>query len=201
MTPYLKAMDSQFDFGLYYHNLEYNYLKLNGSAEINAQEGNSTETVSRSHRSDYIGGAFTSNHDVLRAINHINVASGGSSLANNPTIGGANLATQIKKAQTHAAITLMQPGLSWIYYGDELGMSGNTSQDNATNANNMDRWYRQPFKWGSSDSRTTGYRFNMYSVEHDNYNKNTLKSASEQDTDTNSMLALYRELAAREKPS
>ena len=196
MTPYLKAMDSQFDFGLYYHNLEYNYLKLNGSAEINAQEGNGTENVSRSHRSDYIGGAFTSNHDVLRAINHINVASGGSSLANNPTIGGANLATQIKKAQTHAAITLMQPGLSWIYYGDELGMSGNTSQDNATNANNMDRWYRQPFKWGSSDSRTTGYRFNMYSVEHDNYNKNTLKSASEQDTDTNSMLALYRELAA-----
>jgi hypothetical protein len=30
MSPYLKAMDSQFDFGLYYHNLEYNYLKKQG---------------------------------------------------------------------------------------------------------------------------------------------------------------------------
>lgn len=197
MSPYFKAMDSQFDFGLYYHNLEYNYLKLQGkSAEANALEGNSTKTVHSSHRSDFINGAFTSNHDVLRAINHINVASGGSNLASNPTIGGANLATQIKKAQTHAAITLMQPGLSWIYYGDELGMSGNTSQDTATNANNMDRWYRQPFKWGASDTRTTGYRFNMYTVEHDDYNKNTLKSAAEQDSDSTSMLAFYRALAA-----
>ncbi len=196
MSPYYETMDSQFDFGLYYHNLEYNYLKLDGkNAVANAIEGNSTEDVHKSHRSDFINGAFTSNHDVLRAINHINVTSGGSDLSSNPTIGSGDVSTQIKKAQTHAAITLMQPGLSWIYYGDELGMSGNTSQDNATNSNNMDRWYRQPFKWGNSDSRTTGYRFNMYTVEHDNYNKNTLKSASEQASDNTSMLALYRALA------
>ncbi|MFA5421875.1 MAG: alpha-amylase family glycosyl hydrolase [Bacilli bacterium] len=196
MSPYYKAMDSQFDFGLYYHNLEYNYQKAQGkNAVANALEGNATETVHKSHRDDYINGAFTSNHDVLRAINHINVASGSSNLGNNPTIGSGDVATQIKKAQTHAAITLMQPGLSWIYYGDELGMSGNTSQDTATNANNMDRWYRQPFKWGASDDRTTGYRFNMYTVEHDNYNKNTLKSAAEQAVDNNSMLALYKKLA------
>ncbi len=199
MSPYLKAMDSQFDFGLYYHNLEYNYLKKQGmNASQNAQEGNSTETVSRSHRSDYIGGAFTSNHDVLRAINHINVTSDGSNLDHNPVIGGANLATQIKKAQTHAAITLMQPGLSWIYYGDELGMSGNTvgvSTSNPETINNADRWYRQPFKWGASDERTTGYRFNMYTVEHDDYNKNTLASAAEQVGDSTSMLSLYKALA------
>lgn len=199
MSPYLKAMDSQFDFGLYYHNLEYNYLKKQGmNASQNAQEGNSTETVSRSHRSDYIGGAFTSNHDVLRAINHINVTSDGSNLDHNPVIGGANLATQIKKAQTHAAITLMQPGLSWIYYGDELGMSGNTvgvSTSNPETINNADRWYRQPFKWGASDERTTGYRFNMYTVEHDDYNKNTLASAAEQAGDSTSMLSLYKALA------
>ena len=132
-------MDSQFDFGLYYHNLEYNYLKLNGSAEINAQEGNSTKP-SAVHTEAIISVGHSSNHDVLRAINHINVASGGSSLANNPTIGGAILLRRLK-AQTHAAITFNATGLSWIYYGDELGMSG-TSQDNATNANNMDRWYR-----------------------------------------------------------
>lgn len=202
MSPYLKAMDSQFDFGLYYHNLEYNYLKSSGggakNAVMNAKEGNSTQTVSRSHRSDYIGGAFTSNHDVLRAINHINVASDGSNLDHNPVIGGANLATQIKKAQTHAAITLMQPGLSWIYYGDELGMSGNTvgvSTSNPETINNADRWYRQPFKWGASDERTTGYRFNMYTVEHDDYNKNTLASAAEQVGDSTSMLSLYKALA------
>ena len=199
MSPYLKAMDSQFDFGLYYHNLEYNYLKKQGmNASQNAQEGNSTQSASRSHRSDYIGGAFTSNHDVLRAINHINVASDGSNLDHNPVIGGANLATQIKKAATHAAITLMQPGLSWIYYGDELGMSGNTvgvSTSDPETINNADRWYRQPFKWGASDPRTTGYRFNMYTIEHDDYNKNTLKSATEQASDNTSMLKLYRELA------
>ncbi|MFA5686462.1 MAG: alpha-amylase family glycosyl hydrolase [Bacilli bacterium] len=195
MSPYYKAMDSQFDFGLYYHNLEYNYLRKNGaSASSNAEAGNTTKTVNRSHRSDYINGAFTSNHDVLRAINHINVAGGDSNFANNPTIGGANIETQIKKAQTHAAITLMQPGLSWIYYGDELGMSSNTSQDTATNDNNKDRWYRQPFKWG--DERTTSYRFNMYTIEHDNYNKNTLESAAEQATNSASMLNFYKQLIA-----
>lgn len=197
MSPYYKVMDSQFDFGLYYHNLEYNYLKKNGTnASSNAVAGNATKTVNKTHRSDYINGAFTSNHDVLRAINHINVTSGDSNFANNPTIGGANIETQIKKAQTHAAITLLQPGLSWIYYGDELGMSSNTSQDNATNDNNKDRWYRQPFKWGTDDVRNTSYRFNMYSVEHDLYNKNNLRSASEQANDGASMLALYKQLIA-----
>lgn len=201
IAPYLEAMDSQFDFGLYYHNLEYNYLKKGGmNAALNAQEGNSTETVNRSKRNDYIGGAFTSNHDVLRAINHINVSNSANIniFDKNPIIGGTNLATQIKKAQTHAAITLMQPGLSWIYYGDELGMSGNTvgvSTSNPETINNADRWYRQPFKWGASDNRTTGYRFNMYTVEHDDYNKNTLKSAAEQAIESTSMLTLYRALA------
>jgi glycosidase len=187
IAPYYQGMDSQFDFGLYFHTLQYNYQKKEGmNASLNALEGNSTKSVLSAQRSDYINGPFTSNHDVLRAINHINDDS--------DNITGSE--AQIKRAQTHAAITLMQPGLSWIYYGDELGMSSNTAQDTATNENNMDRWYRQPFKWGSSDARTTGYRFNMYSVEHDNYNKNTLKSAAEQATDNSSMLNLYKGLAA-----
>jgi hypothetical protein len=36
----------------------------------------------------------------------------------------------------------------------------------------------------------------MYTVEHDDYNKNTLASAAEQADDSTSMLALYKALAA-----
>lgn len=205
IAPYYQALDSQFDFSLYYHNAEWLFQKKNGmnasymsvtqpNETYNKYSSNGTTyidgvgNVPMGNRPDFINSAFTSNHDVDRAINHVN---------STDKITGTS--KEINRAKVHAASTILSPGISWIYYGDELGMSGNTDQHIGLyeNTNNEDLWYRQPFKWGD-DGITVDYSFDMYSVEWDSYNKN-LASANEQSTDDNSMLSLYKALTAVKK--
>ena len=204
IAPYYQALDSQFDFSLYYHNQEWLFRHLNGMHasymavtqpnETYNKFSSSTSTnidnvglVSGGNRPDFINGAFTSNHDVARAINHINSSDG------NPyDVQGNDL--EINRAKVHAASTILAPGISWIYYGDELGMSGNTLKHEEIygNTNNLDMWYRQPFKWGEEEI-TTDYTFGGYEIKWDDYNQ-TLPSLNEQETDSDSMLNYYRAL-------
>lgn len=192
MAPYYQALDSQFDFSLYYHNYEYLYkrdLGYNagnmGVTQYNETyknySGNGTNSISNvgnvpmGNRPDFINGAFTSNHDVLRAINHI--------AGDVNEINSSNKSVANSKAKVHAASTILAPGISWIYYGDELGMSSNVKEhlEHYTNKNCEDIWYRQPFKWSDdlTDMRMTSYKFSTYKVELDKYNK-TIKCADEQ---------------------
>ena len=146
-------------------------------------------------RPDFINGAFTSNHDVPRAINQVNGTwAGATDTVASPRITGT--AQEIGRAKVHAAVTMLLPGVSWIYYGDELGMSGNTDThiDTYGNENSMDIWYRQPMKWGKTSVKgTTGYKAGAYTFEWDSYNKD-LNGVAEQDTDNKSMLAWYKAL-------
>ncbi len=203
IAPYYQALDSQFDFSLYYHNYEWLY----GRNANTVSKAHSAETydiykssasnyidgvgnVPGGSRSDFINGAFTSNHDVARAINHMS--------GDTDKITGTT--AQIQRAKVGAASTILTPGISWIYYGDELGMSGNTDQHETLygNENNLDMWYRQPFKWG--DDTETSYSFNGYQVEYDSYNE-TLKSAADQASSSTDgdMLDFYKELTAIKK--
>ena len=166
------------------------------------------------HRSDFINGAFTSNHDTLRAINHANLMSTKNVEVSYKDKEGKTVketyltsrvtqtsatSQEVGRAKVAAAMTILNPGLSWIYYGDEIGMSSNTNThyEKYKNENNEDLWYRQPFKWKNSNI-IPGYKFNGYTVEWDDYNAN-LKDMETQKTTDGSMLKFYMGLTQIKK--
>ncbi|MBO6280412.1 MAG: hypothetical protein J6M95_02390 [Bacilli bacterium] len=206
-SSYYRALDSQFSFSTYYHIPAYLYANAGGASNFSSKQaaetfepfsnsgnvvcddGKNPITIPGGGRPDFIDGAFTSNHDVMRAINQVN-GSG--------TIDGTSALTkvdgsgeQVDKAKIHAAVTLLNRGISWIYYGDELGMSSNTDQHISKygSENSEDIWYRQPFLWKDNSIRAN-YKSGQYLFELDSYNK-TVASMEEQKTDPNSMLNWY----------
>ena len=206
-ASYYQALDSQFSFSTYYHIPAYLYNNSGGASNFGGQASETFDPYSASgnvlvddgknpyqipggSRSDFIDGAFTSNHDVMRAINQVN-GSGtkdGTTALNKVTGEG----DQVNKAKIHAAVTLLNRGVSWIYYGDELGMSSNTDthKDTYGSENCEDIWYRQPFLWKDTKDRAN-YKSGQYKFELDSYNK-TLKDVEAQKADANSMYNWYK---------
>ena len=208
-ASYYQALDSQFSFSTYYHIPAYLYNNAGGASNFSIQaaetfvpysasgnvlvdDGKNPYEIPGGNRSDFIDGAFTSNHDVMRAINQVN-GSGtkDGTTALDKVTGEGN---QVNKAKIHAAITLLNPGLSWIYYGDELGMSSNTDQHVKMygSENCEDIWYRQPFLWHDENVRAD-YKSGAYKFELDSYNK-TLADAETQQADFGSMFNWYKSL-------
>ncbi len=205
-APYYQALDSQFSFSHYYHIPAYLYANTGGASNFSSKQaletydaystnGNVTldgadMSIPGGHRSDFIDGAFTSNHDVMRAINQVNgTGTVESTTALNNVTG---IGDQVNKAKIHGAVTLLDRGISWIYYGDELGMSSNTNEHITKygNENCEDIWYRQPFKWQDISLRAN-YKSGQYKFEFDAYNS-SLKSMEEQEEVPNSMLNFYK---------
>ena len=155
--------------------------------------GDITQTLNynKAERKDHINGAFTSNHDIARLINH---AAAHSISTHHAEITNENASWAISRAKWFGAITLFTPGLSWIYYGDELGMSGNLNNGaTGDHGNNTDRWYRQPMRWGTTQLQdgVTKYTFSGLTVTWDNYNVN-LPTASQQAADPNSIYNYFK---------
>lgn len=207
-APYYQALDSQFSFSTYYHICSQIYCGggfAYGQAKETFEPYSADQAVlykdepnemiiPGGRRPDFIDGAFTSNHDVMRAINQVNGVNGskpGDTIADNNINGSGD---QVNKAKIHAAITMLNRGISWIYYGDELGMSSNTKQHKEMygNENCEDIWYRQPFLWQDTTVRPN-YKSGQYKFELDSYNK-TLKSMEEQKNDPDSMYNWYKGL-------
>ena len=195
IAPFYNALDSQFDFSTYYH------LNEMGPSAI-GDDVMKTLDINNGVRSDHINGAFTSNHDIPRLLNH---AASTTLTVHSQEVNSSNSDIAIKRAKYYAALTILSPGLSWIYYGDELGMSGN-QQDNVQydedgnkvpddHGNNIDRWYRQPMRWSTKRGvdGVPKYRLMGLEVLWDNYNVN-LPTASEQANQSGSMLKHFQEL-------
>ena len=214
-ASYYQALDSQFSFSTYYHIPSFLYTDGGTPAHFaTKQAGETFDTFSTSDnvlvdngeyqyyipggsRPDFIDGAFTSNHDVMRAINQVN---GSGNLAGTTALNKVTgQGDQVNKAKIHAAVTILNQGLSWIYYGDELGMSSNTDQHKTMygSENCEDIWYRQPFLWQDNKVRAD-YKSGAYKFELDSYNK-TLANAEAQKADANSMYNWYKDLIAIKK--
>ena len=191
VAPYYESMDSQLDFCNYYDIQNYLYANTGYTASMLANQVNDKNAVFKEYRSDFINTAFTSNHDLLRAINHINAnKEGETGVEENVVINGS--AQQLNRAKIYAAITLLQPGISFIYYGDELGMSSNTTENELDHENHIDRYYRQSFKWDDESERPL---INIGEVDnsYDSYNEK-LDTLSQQQEDPNSVWSFYQDI-------
>ena len=182
IAPFYEAIDSQFDFSTYYHLHE---STISGGG-ITAMGGDITATLgyNAQYRSKAINGAFTSNHDVARLLNH---AATTNVSVHHAEVNSSNWEAAKNRAKWFAAVTLLSPGLSWIYYGDEIGLCGNLNdkiQDVDDHGNNIDRWYRQPMRWGSEYGKdgVVEYGFGGLDVLWDSISSQTpIVSAQQQD--------------------
>ena len=194
VAPYYQSLDSQLDFCNYYDLANNLFAGISGmGANTLVDKVNNKDDIFRSYRSDYINASFTSNHDLLRAINHVNAKkTSETGVEENIKITGNT--TQLNKAKLYAALTILQPGVSFIYYGDELGMSSNTTEDVpdiAGNTNNIDRYYRQAFKWANVDERPNYSFAGGYDIKYDEYNMQ-LDNLDLQKEDQDSMFNFYK---------
>lgn len=196
LAPYYAGIDSQFNFNLYYDTARAvaqstGQLRQGGSQTANSWLGGALtartkcDTLFKAQNANYIDGQFTSNHDLPRARDRMNIT--GSNAKLDDTYGAfyndtTTYTAKDKKTYTcknvngkvldsktvhktdvllrmYYAFQLTFPGISWIYYGDELGMSGLMqytvaagSTSSTASQPHEDVIYRQPMKWFDNDS-------------------------------------------------
>ena len=92
-------------------------------------------------------GSFTSNHDIARVINRIAGTGTTDGLEKQGNITESNYDSYEQSANCVKIAEILFPGLTWVYYGDELGMTGNFPSGKDANSDYADLWYRQPMKW------------------------------------------------------
>lgn len=113
----------------------------------------------------FINGAFTSNHDIARPLNRIAGTGDNDGINAQGTITASNYDKYLQSATCAEIVELMLPGCTWIYYGDELGMTGNFL-NGATSATDSyaDLAYRQPMKWTDNAVVGDGSGFCAYNI-------------------------------------
>ncbi|XMB86948.1 alpha-amylase family glycosyl hydrolase [Mycoplasmatota bacterium WC44] len=119
-----------------------------------------TRTALSELRSDFVDSIFLTNHDQDRLISRLD----------NSTI----------KAKLASNMLFTLPGVSWVYYGEEVGMSGYNRHENI----------RQPFIW-NNEYQTEGKNGGIDDVSLSN---NELNSISEQFQNEDSLLNHYKKL-------
>ena len=153
-------------------------------------------------------GLFTSNHDIARVINR--VAGGGTTkgIQYQHNVSVSDYAKYEKSANLVKIAEILFPGLTWVYYGDEIGMTGNLEKDSdgqhVADVPYADLWYRQPMKWVSNGQKgdeagTTDYYVTGSSmkVKQDDTNASAaVKPALEQMNDPNSDYSLLKQYIA-----
>ena len=145
-----------------------------------------------------INGAFTSNHDIARTVNRIaGTYVNNTGLTKQGEVTTSNYDSLNQYATLVQIAELMLPGLTWIYYGDELGMTGNFPAGKDANSGYADLAYRQPMKW-KDNSIVTGYGISGsdMKVEWDGVNSsNKVAFAEDQMANSNSHYSVIKAFA------
>lgn len=158
VAPFYAGMDSLFDFNTYYDLPR----RINdGAVSTLSSAFNNNAASYKSYRGDRpINSMISSNHDISRLSDVLS----------------ANTA----KIKLYFAVMMTMPGLSWIYYGDELGLKNNGSGDNA---------YRQSMRW------TDSWENKCTCIGYGGTNAN-IASVAAQSSDTSSLLYYVKSLTA-----
>lgn len=156
VAPFYAGMDSLFDFNTYY-DLPTKIKSGNAASAASAFDSNAQKyAAARAGVGRAINGMISSNHDLPR-LSYV--------LDNN-----------VAKMKLYMSVIMTMPGLSWIYYGDEIGLKGAGSDDNT---------YRQSMKW-------TDDWENKCTAIYDGHFNDSLPSVAEQTADDDSMLSFVR---------
>ncbi len=155
VAPFYAGMDSLFDFNTYYDLPD----RISGSmsgASGQATAFNNNAKLYQQYRGSGnrpINSMITSNHDIARLSYEL---------------------TNSEHIKLYMSVIMTMPGVSWIYYGDEIGLKeeGGRSYDKA---------YRQSMKWDSSYSQKCTV------IGYGGAN-NSVKSVAEQKNDNSSIL-------------
>lgn len=126
-------------------------------------------------------GLFTSNHDIARVINRVAGTGTGAGIEEQGTVTAGTYASMEQSANCVKIAEILFPGCTWIYYGDELGMTGNFPEGKDSDSDYADLWYRQPMKWVQDGAKGDGsYTCDYYvtgssaKVESDSINASEL---------------------------
>ncbi len=151
VSPYYQGFDALFNFSVAESIV--NSVASESSSDFNNLVEKSVKGMLK-YNEDGTPAYFISNHDQDRLMSRINGD------------------TEKVKLASHILLTL--PGMSWIYYGEEVGMAGE----------GKDEQKREPINWG--DEYTTKW-------EAVKYNKDII-SVAEQIEDSESLYNTYKEL-------
>lgn len=112
-----------------------------------------------------INGAFTSNHDIARCINRVaGTTFDPNGLSEQGTVTEASYEKHSKLAACVEIAEFMLPGCTWIYYGDEIGMTGNFPAGKNSKSDYADLYYRQPMKWTDNGKAGDGSMTTSYGI-------------------------------------
>ncbi len=233
VSPFYEAFDSMFDFWGYF-NFTTAAAKAAGSysgagrtfqtiwTESSAYDGSGKgyysgksynwgfSSILKSY-DDFRGdkampGFFTSNHDIARVINRVAGTKGDmNGLTEQGNIDNATAYDKYAKfANLVKATEILLPGCTWIYYGDEIGMTGNFPSGKDSTSDYADLWWRQPMKWKQGGevgdgSMTTGFSItgSGAAIKWDDMNKSaTVVDAETQKNNPNSQYGKLAQIIA-----
>lgn len=156
VAPYYQSLDSLFNFDLAEKII--GSIK-NGSDLGVASAASSTDELFRTYNPDKIDATFLTNHDQNRVMSELN--------------------GDVDKAKSAASILLTLPGNPFIYYGEEIGMTGEKP----------DELIREPFRWYEGDGEgQTSWETPVYNTGYNGV------SVEAQTKDKDSLLNHYREM-------
>lgn len=210
---YYQGIDSQFDFNTYYASRGFATIRgiphISGSSLNESSMGAAYTTYQQGYdmfsgvNDKFVSGQFTSNHDLPRARNRMALKrTNGVDVDEYTKIEGDLINDSYNALFLYYGMIFTVPGVTWLYYGDEIGMEGimdytltTQSTDSLQSSPHEDRIYRQPMKWTATTNTSYSIGYDKLKCELTGLNAtSSVKSVAEQEADSTSLLSWVKTL-------